>query len=454
MFFLQIEADRAHKGTYEWILTHQSYNTWLKEPHGLLWIKGNPGAGKPTVLAYLYRAYENLQVKKNDVVISFFFHARGTSLQRTKIGMFRSLLNQIYKASPLVRPPIRSIFMDHNQTFGNTGATGMVGWEWHVDELQQLFTSAVMQASTSRRMTIFIDALDEAGRGAPGAARELADYFHELDHLLAIEGRTAKICISCREYPVVATDVRYDIWVNRENIKDIVLYTKDKLVSSAANRTRNTLSQQNCRSLQEEIGQRASGIFQWARLAVEMVDLRSAEGDSFPSIQRRLKEVPSDLNRLYEHILKDLIDRSSHPKAFLLMQWVAFAERPLSMEELRYGMVCDAKLTFGEDELFVDGEETEFGSQRIRAMINSLSGAMIEVKTQDNVTAVQFIHESVRDYLLGDGFKFLGGLPDSHTATRIIGDSHDRLAISCIRYKTFGGYHPWKCFKTDDDGPW
>jgi len=239
MSYRRLEADRAHKGTCAWILDHRTYKTWLNETHGLLWIKGNPGAGKSTVMAYLFRKYLESQVQTNDIVLSFFFHARGSSLQQTKVGMFRCLLHQIYKSSASIRPAIRSAFDDSDNNL-------------HVTELQKLFTEAILQASKSRRLTIFIDALDEAGTHV---AQELADYFHELDHLLATESRTAKICISCREYPVVARNVRYGIWVNRENQKDIELYAKDRLLSSTANQMRNTLSKRHCEILQRDIVQ-------------------------------------------------------------------------------------------------------------------------------------------------------------------------------------------------------
>jgi ABC-type molybdenum transport system ATPase subunit/photorepair protein PhrA len=137
----RLEAARvAHKGTCTWILTHQSYNNWLSEPHGLLWIKGNPGAGKSTVMAYLYRTYQTMQVQTDDVVMSFSFHARGSLLQQSKIGMFRTLLYQLYKSSAMVRPSILSAFEDSIETFGDVG----LDWNWYIAQLEELFTNAIV----------------------------------------------------------------------------------------------------------------------------------------------------------------------------------------------------------------------------------------------------------------------------------------------------------------------
>jgi hypothetical protein len=472
----RFDVDRAaHKGTCEWILVHKSYKSWLNKPHGLLWIKGNPGAGKSTVMAYLYRAYEKLKAKTNGIVISHFFHARGSSLQHTKIGMFRCLLHQLYKSSAAVRPAIRSAFEDYNDNL-------------YVTQLQDLFTDAISQVSKLRRISIFIDALDKAGADV---ARELAEYLHELDHRLATEGRTAKICISCREYPVVVRNVRYDVWVNRENHKDIDSYTKYRLLSSTAIQMLNTLTQNDCEIFQRDIVQRASGIFQWASLAVGIVIHRSSgEGDSFASIQKRLSEVPPGLDELYKYILENLIDRQNRSETLLFMQLVAFAEKPLSVKELLYGMASDNELDFGTHEVVTHRKDPATAYRQMIAFINSRSGALIEVtirddpwnsldsevpfkeprktefvskirtdfellhkkptksgpieieietkKTLTGIEAgkqiIQFIHESVRGYLLDHGLRFLHGTSSNDTTKTIIGNSHKRLFTLCIRY--------------------
>jgi len=196
-----------------------------------------------------------------------------------------------------------------------------------------------------------------------------------------------------------------------------------------------------------------------------MVMHRSGEGDSFSSIQKRLNEVPSDLNGLYRHILENLIGSQNRPKAFLLMQWVAFAERPLSMEEIFHAMASDNGSVFGHDELFVHGEDPAVAVRRMKALINSLSGALIEVKlllneghilmprndrgelvlrsgtqtwrrtvNERRELTVQFIHESVRGFLLKHGLRFLRGISSDDKIETIIGESHNRLLASCIEY--------------------
>lgn len=82
------------------MLQKPEYQDWLdtaKSPdhHGLLWIKGKPGSGKSTLMNFIVA---NAHKMKGDVVIiSFFFNARGEDLEKSTLGMYRSLLYQLLR---------------------------------------------------------------------------------------------------------------------------------------------------------------------------------------------------------------------------------------------------------------------------------------------------------------------------------------------------------------------
>jgi hypothetical protein len=76
----------------------------LKEHHGFLWIKGKPGAGKSILMKFLFsEAEESAKSSPNAMVISFFFNARGDHLEMSTIGLYRSLLLQIFEKTPDLR---------------------------------------------------------------------------------------------------------------------------------------------------------------------------------------------------------------------------------------------------------------------------------------------------------------------------------------------------------------
>lgn len=80
-------------GTCRWISRHHVYTRWASCDRALLWIKGKPGSGKSTLLRYILNDVAATRGIGNDaLILPFFFHGRGTEMQRTPLGLFRPLL--------------------------------------------------------------------------------------------------------------------------------------------------------------------------------------------------------------------------------------------------------------------------------------------------------------------------------------------------------------------------
>ena len=314
MTYRRQEADRAYPNTCDWILRHESYTTWMSRERGLLWVKGKPGTGKSTLMAFIYRAFQAVPVHARHVNLDFFFHGRGTPLQKTPIGMFRSLLHQLFTRAHSMRGPIRKVFQE-KKAFGAPGKD----WEWQLKELQDLFFNAVTYVAKTRPITIFIDALDEAGSKA---AQELVTYFHILNDRLVASNSATRICISCRHYPVVARIPGLEICVENENHEDISTFVQDRLNSKFLIWEKDSTSIDTCRALGDAIVERALGVFQWASLVVPMVTKRLNDGESSEEIQQMLARVPEGLGAVYVHILKNVINAHHQARTLHLMQSV------------------------------------------------------------------------------------------------------------------------------------
>ncbi|KAK7426541.1 hypothetical protein QQZ08_007000 [Neonectria magnoliae] len=77
----------AHVKTCQWFLNHPDYQAWLDpgqltQHHGFLWISGKPGAGKSTIMKFAYSSMKSKARRKHSIVASFFFNARGESLEK------------------------------------------------------------------------------------------------------------------------------------------------------------------------------------------------------------------------------------------------------------------------------------------------------------------------------------------------------------------------------------
>jgi len=71
--------------------------------------------------------------------------------------MFRAL-HQLYKFNKFgeVRAKLKSKVEEKRKEHGDSDEA----WEWHINELQTLFTTFIIQLSKSRQITIFVDALE------------------------------------------------------------------------------------------------------------------------------------------------------------------------------------------------------------------------------------------------------------------------------------------------------
>jgi hypothetical protein len=96
----------AHAKTCEWFLSHPYYQAWLDpgkltQHHGFLWISGKPGAGKSTIMKFAYLSMKSRKARHDQAITaSFFFNARGEYLEKSILGMYRSLLLQLLKGYP------------------------------------------------------------------------------------------------------------------------------------------------------------------------------------------------------------------------------------------------------------------------------------------------------------------------------------------------------------------
>ena len=100
----RVTIKKAHIKTCRWLLGKSEYLDWLdpsklSEHHGLLWIKGKPGAGKSTLMKFIFDAAR--KSIKDRIIISFFFNARGERLEKSILGTYRSLLHQLLEQLPI-----------------------------------------------------------------------------------------------------------------------------------------------------------------------------------------------------------------------------------------------------------------------------------------------------------------------------------------------------------------
>ena len=343
------------------------------------------------------------------IIAAFFFNARGSRLEKSPLGLFRSILHQILQRDRQLLAEMLQNFQEKVVTRGESGGQ----WEWHLVELQYFFKLAFTKPN-SRRTMIFVDALDECDEES---IRDLVYYFRSVTDSAYAAGSDLNICLSSRHYPTITVQRCPEITVECGNKADIVRYVHVKLYDS---------SQVDCiiSSFEAQIVRKASGIFLWVVIVVKMLIEVIDDGKTAKDMEDILNNVPMDLEELFSNLFRTL-KPNERPKAVKLLQWVLLAERPLKPADICLAIAFTSETPYTSLQKWkTSGEYVRSYEQMVR-MIRSYSRGLIEVT--DSV--VQFIHESVRElFLRGNGFAIL----DNTLSPHAIGKGHSSISRACL----------------------
>ena len=406
----------AADGSCGWIFKHPNYLKWSKQQHGLLWIKGKPGAGKSTVLKHALEVAELAQ-DRDATLASFFFHGRGVPIQMSVIGLFRSLLHQLLQSLPGLLAEFSTRYKRRTETEGKFG----VKWNWQERELRDFFKSSVVNAAKTHKICLYIDALDECGEKA---ATDLVDFFRRF-------GSPLTICFSCRHYPVVALANGLDICVEEWNKNDIKTYIRTTLGARIT-------SVDIVNSISRDIVAKSLGNFQWVVLVVPRVVRLYQNGNPLEILKTNIQQIPSELSDLYKGLLCS-IDEEDLSQSLTLIRWITFAIAPLTLDQLRLALVMSTASSFNSIRECKSSEYFSKSDEELKRRILSLSQGLVEVGTVTKtprfgdmvpeLPVVQFIHQSVKEYLLKDGLHLL----DKCSSKNVIGRGHLCLSRSSIK---------------------
>ncbi|KAM0705490.1 hypothetical protein Q7P35_006849 [Cladosporium inversicolor] len=241
------------------------------------------------------------------------------------------------------------------------------------------------------RLTCYIDALDECGEAE---IRDMIEFFEELTESAIEESVNFRVCFSSRYYPRISINTCLELILEGQegHEGDIAAYIQKKLRVCLV-----------VRILNEDIDHGDAG-----------------------KIKTRLKEIPDGLDELFQ----DIITRGTRDDTHLIptLQWIMFAQRPLTCQELYHAIIH----TSNEELQLVSEHERISAKNAEHFLLNSTKGLAETSKGKE--PKVQFIHESVRDYLGTTSLKSLA----PHLAGNLPGSTHDFLKQRCLELVSEG----------------
>jgi ankyrin repeat protein len=346
------------------------------------------------------------------IVVSFFFDGRGADIHKSPLGMFRSLLNQILPHFPNKLIELTSTFHSRCQTKGKVGEK----WNWNVGELEEFLASTLCEVSSVKPILVYLDALDEAGEGI---AVRLVGFFKRVVSNLAHTKASLRVCLSCRHYPIISLNHGLEICVENENQMAVQTHVKQELANQG-------LASDTARILEHEIVGGAQGVFQWVVLVIPKVLSLHRKGKGLGTIRSHIQATPRELYDLYQSLLK-FSEEEDRLESLRLLEWICFATRPLTLQELQHAMAVSASESFWayQESNYFAATEEQFGRRVI-----DLSKGLAEINQAGQNRIVQLAHQSVSDFLTNYGLKMLQNFPKD-TAS---GHGHLHLSISCVRY--------------------
>ncbi|KAK3617807.1 hypothetical protein LTR56_025041 [Elasticomyces elasticus] len=408
--------DNTQDNTCSWLLNHHCYQEWNSQAASkhILVIRGKPGSGKSTAMKRAYTLAQNC-AREKEAIVGFFFNFRGVAMETKLEGFLRSMLYQL----------LQRRYCTDNEGFTEwkrKHSTLKSGWIWTTKELHTMFARCVRGANV--KITMFVDALDECE--STSDVRNLMDLLTDLVQEHNNCESPPKICVSSRHYPNVGVAGPLQIIVEGTNRPDITVFARNILRPLLA----------NFEVLSQKVTSCSEGIFLWAVLVLQK--LREAVGDGEPP--RTLHEIVDHVPRRLEELFQGLIDSTptdERGQRNLIFLWILFAKRSLTLSELNHALAFRYQYpTYSHYERSVDFIQHE----QFNRLLAKRTRGLVEVVEIDEepwngqklaTLRVQFIHESVRQYL--NSQQHVIGLHSDMTRS-VPGSAHSALALSCFNY--------------------
>ena len=344
------------------------------------------------------------------VVHHFFFDFNVSKDMRNNFeGFLRSLLYQLTR--DLEPPKLQGVEPEH---------------KWSLRMLQERLNIMIKQFSNP--ICILLDGLDEY----QGDKWDLANFLRET----AASG--IKLCVASRPDRVFNSTFEQ---IPTIKMQDWNYPAIDKMVKVRIQRdmaTSGFYDREEVVELAKGISEKAQGVFLWARFAIEELRDGLSEGLDLKELQKRLENVPEELESIYARIFRELIRPDQRQQAAYMLQLVCYAKRTLTLRELYVATAHAAN-----EDWLLDSQISAHDIQDFEKRILAVTGGVLEVfrghepdesedddfgedddhvGMREDVLFVNVIHRTVRTYLENKNSE---DSEDSSGWFQILGTAHE-----------------------------
>lgn len=403
----------AHAETFEWALrrplswigetrsTSVMYSgqgkllKWLEAGTGIFWVSGKPGSGKSTFMKYVADHPATAQALrtwaattgKSAVILTHYFWSAGSQIQKSQQGLWRSLLLGLLRQAPDLMPEVCE------ELWNKLDDVDRRSHNWSLSQLRKSLECFSKLSPTGHRFCIFIDGLDEFD----------GDHSDMVETLLRLsESSHLKLCIASRPWNVFEIgfggEDRHKIYIQDLTHQDIVKFTRSRLEWRSRNSWAHSVTTEERERLITAVTGRAQGVFLWVFLVTKYLREGLDNGDTFGNLQAMLQAFHPELEPFFKQML-DSVTLFYHCQMAGLLRLSLVAQRPLNF------MVYHFHDKEHDDDNFVARTPVshlreDAAAALRRRMVMRLTGLCKGLLEIDNHDEVQFIHRTVRDWLM------------------------------------------------------
>ncbi|KAF5628900.1 hypothetical protein F52700_7993 [Fusarium sp. NRRL 52700] len=284
---------RAKEETDEIDLVWECFSKWLQSDDKLFWVRGKPGSGKSTLLKFVINNENTKRLigswHPNTGILSHFFWKIGSEPQKSIRGMLCSLLyDLLLEDDNAIDKVLKEFKFSESKDFYK---------EWSSQEAEKVLCS-ILNAS-AQPICIFVDGLDEIS-DKDGYEALLS----VIQRLTTCRG--VKVCVSSRPEPDLVRMLE-NIGVQNLRLDDLTkpemaVYLRKEFEKLPKERSADL----PLKEFTETLLEKAQGVFLWLALASKSVMNGILNGDDRGLISKRLKELPEELESLYQKMWERL----------------------------------------------------------------------------------------------------------------------------------------------------
>ena len=411
--FRIVDVRQAYKATFDWLFKPDvvPYSNWLR--HGtekaqpFFWIQGKPGSGKSTLMKFAIRDPRTTAPLGDTsgsappwTLVAFFFHDRGSSIQKSLLGLLREVVDSTLRQLPQLMPHAITVYRSLVKSQRTKSP------DWHFEALRSVMEGITEQRETRVKLLLFIDALDEHEGDKDLLLQLLKEWTQNVDGYYV----TLKICLASRSWPVFTQQFEMgpNFAIDHFTKDDVGIYTESRLNSLHEGLTPRP-KPESLGFLVGQIMTKARGVFIWVRLVADRLAENIRDGTPFHVLSRIIAGTPEELQELYDDTLRR-INLQYANETHVMFQMVLCGVAPIPLETLVEATVMSLnRYLDGHSRLGSESSSDSLAFPRGLRWLISRSGGLLEVNTEadfdrkgepDTPTQyVQLLHQTSKKYI-------------------------------------------------------